>query len=241
MRDEFAEGFTYWWRGWGLLWRSRALGFYAFLPLVLAGGFFVTVLWMAFNYVPNVAQAILQRVFPAHELWSGILYYPMWLTLFLLAFVALIYVSYLVHVVVCGPFYSMLADRALHDLGKNGEKNFRITVHALLASVLKAALFFGIGTAIFIFSFVPLVNVVGLILALMIVAFDTMDYSFEAMGMGLRERLRYFFQHLPQWLGMASSLALTMLIPGLTLLILPGAVVGAAMIFDSKTVNPNKG
>ena len=157
----------------------------------------------------------------------------MWLTLFLLAFVALIYLSYLVHVILCGPFYSLLADRALHDLGKSVKGRFRVTVHAMVASVAKAAIFFVIGVGIFVFSFVPLVNVVGLMMALLILAFDTMDYSFEAMGMGFRARLRYFLRHFPQWLGMAASLALTLMVPGLTLLILPGAVVGAAMIFET--------
>ncbi len=68
----------------------------------------------------------------------------------------------------------------------------------------------------------------------MVLAFDSLDYSFEALGMGFRERLRYLIKEWSQWFGMATSLALTLLMPGLTLLIIPGAVVGAALILKEQ-------
>ncbi len=232
MTAEFKDGFFYWFRGWNWLWRSRALGFYAVLPFLLALAFFISVLWMSINYLSVWTNHFIKTFFPIHEIWSGALYYPMWLTLFLLTFVALIYISYLVHILLCGPFYSLLADRALRDLGKTVGNRSYFSFRVMLSSALKSALFLLLGSTILIFSFVPLINVIGLLLALMILAFDTMDYSFEAVGLGLRARFAYFWRHLPQWVGMAVSLALTLLVPGLTLLILPGAVVGAAMIFE---------
>jgi CysZ protein len=234
MRQEFAGGLMYWWKGWKWLWRSRALGFYAVLPFILALGFFVSVFYLSIHYLSFWTGHFVGLVVPSREIWSGFLYYPMWAMLFMLTFIALVYFSYLIHIVLCGPFYSLLAERALHDLGKRDRTKFGFSVRAILVSMTKSALFLLIGTAIFLFSFVPLVNVLGFILALMILAFDTMDYSFEAMEMGLTQRLAYFFRHMPQWFGMAISLALTLLIPGLTLLILPGAVVGAAMILDDE-------
>jgi uncharacterized protein involved in cysteine biosynthesis len=105
----------------------------------------------------------------------------------------------------------------------------------MIASLVKAALFLTVGAVVVLFSFVPVVNVAGFALALLILAFDTMDYSFEAMNMSLTQRVRYFGAHFWQWLGMAVSLALTLIIPGLTLLILPGAVVGAAMILEKNS------
>jgi len=232
MRQEFADGLFYWLKGWRWLWKSRALGFYAILPFLLAMVFFVSVLWISIHYLSFWTSHFLTFMLPSHELWSGMFYYPMWITFFLLTFIALVYTAYLVHIVLCGPFYSLLAERALHDLGKRDKNKFSFSIHILIASVVKAALFMMIGAMIVLFSFVPLINVIGFALALLILAFDTMDYSFEAMGMNLKERIYYFAHHLPQWFGMAVSLALTLLIPGLTLLILPGAVVGAAMILQ---------
>lgn len=173
-------------------------------------------------------------ILPDHATWSGFVYYPMWLTFFLLTFIVLVYLAYLIHIILCGPFYSLLAERALHDLGKRNKNKFSFSLHVIVASIAKAALFFTVGIMIVLFSFIPLINFVGVAIALLILAFDTMDYSFEAMGMNLRQRLSYFRRHIPQWLGMAISLALTLFVPGLTLLILPGAVVGAAMILDDQ-------
>ena len=234
MRQEFADGLFYWLRGWKWLWRSRALGFYAVLPFFLAVAFFVSVLWLTVHYLSFWTNHFVTMLLPTHEVWSGVLYYPAWITFFLLTFIATVYLAYLVHIILCGPFYSLLADRALHDLGKRNAGGFHLSFKVFLGSLFKSILFFTIGAGIFLFSFVPLINVIGVMIALMILAFDTMDYSFEAMDMGLPSRIAYFFRHFPQWLGMAVSLALTLLIPGLTLLILPGAVVGAAMILDDK-------
>jgi len=236
MRNQFAEGLFYWLRGWRWLWRSRALAFYAVLPFLFAMAFFASVLWIAIHYLSFWTHNFVTMVLPTHETWSGMLYYPMWVTFFLLTFITLVYMAYLIHIILCGPFYSLLAERALHDLGKRDKNKFSFSLRVLIASITKSALFLMIGVMIILFSFVPLINVVGFALALLILAFDTMDYSFEAMGMNLRERLGYFAHHLPQWLGMAVSLALTLLIPGLTLLILPGAVVGAAMIIEEKSI-----
>jgi uncharacterized protein involved in cysteine biosynthesis len=84
---------------------------------------------------------------------------------------------------------------------------------------------------LFVFSFVPGINVLAFVLTLMMLSFDCMDYTFDAMGLGLRDRLLYLTARWQQWAGMATSLALTLLVPGLTLLMVPGAVVGAAVIF----------
>lgn len=235
MKQEFASGLFYWWRGWCWLWRSRALGFYAVLPFVMAVAFFVSVFWLTVHYMSFWTNHFVTMLLPTHAIWSGVLYYPAWLTFFLLTFVATVYLSYLIHIILCGPFYSILAERALHDLGKQDRHQFHFSLRVLLGSLLKSFLFLAVGAGLFLFSVVPLINVVGFVMALLILAFDTMDYSFEAMGMGLSSRLRYFFRHFPQWLGMATSLALTLIIPGLTLLILPGAVVGAAMILDNRS------
>lgn len=235
MREQFADGLLYWCRGWGWLWRSRALGFYAVLPFLLAIVFFISVLWISIHYLSFWTHHFVAMILPSHEVWSGLLYYPMWLTLFLLTFISVVYLAYLVHIILCGPFYSLLAERALHDLGKRDSNRFHFSIHVMIASLVKAALFLTVGAVVVLFSFVPVVNVAGFALALLILAFDTMDYSFEAMNMSLTQRVRYFGAHFWQWLGMAVSLALTLIIPGLTLLILPGAVVGAAMILEKNS------
>ena len=85
------------------------------------------------------------------------------------------------------------------------------------------------------FLFVPVLNLLAVSAAMLLLAFDSMDYSFETLGWGLRQRLRYLRREWVQWSGMAAGLALTLLLPGLTLLVIPGAVVGAAMLVKAET------
>lgn len=231
MTSEFMTGFFYWWRGWKRLWQSRALGFYAFLPLCLAGLFFFSVFWITLFHLSGWTKMVIDSFAMANE-WVAYLRYPIWVTLFVFSLFCLVYLSYLVHVILCGPFYTLLAERALKDMGKPTVSGFWLSLRMVRVSLVKSLFFLFLGLGILLFSLVPVLNVVSVIMVLMILAFDTMDYSFEAMGLGFRQRLRYFINHIPQWVGMAVSLSLTLLIPGLTLLILPGAVVGAAQIAD---------
>lgn len=231
---QFWQGFSYWWRGWGMLWRSRTLGLFAILPVLFGVTFFVGTLYVTLLYLNTWTTALLGHFLPLSETWSKIVYYPVWLTFFILALIALIYLSYFVHILLCGPFYSFLADRTLKDLRKQPANSVIFSLRIYGAAALKASILLLLTLAILSFSFVPIVNIAGVILTLMILAFDTMDYTFDAMGFGFRERLIYFINHPAQWFGMTLSLALTLIVPGFTLLILPGAVVGAAMIFDRK-------
>ena len=104
----------------------------------------------------------------------------------------------------------------------------QITIKQVSVSLLRSILFAGVGIVIFIFSFIPFLNIVGAFIAFLIVAFDCFDYSMEVKLMKLKERLEYFRTHFTTFSGMALMLGLTLLVPGLTLLLLPCAVIGAA-------------
>jgi CysZ protein len=104
-------------------------------------------------------------------------------------------------------------------------------------SLLKTLLLLAVGFILFVFSFLPVLNFFAVGGALMILALDCMDYSLEALGYGFRQRMAYFVKNPAQWLGMSLGLGLTLLVPGLTLLVIPGAVTGAALIVkDEKTL-----
>jgi len=61
-------------------------------------------------------------------------------------------------------------------------------------------------------------------------AADVFDYSFEAIGYGLKQRFRTWrtFDH--EITGLGGSLLLTSLLPGLTVLLMPVAVLGATTL-----------
>ncbi len=152
----------------------------------------------------------------------------------LLSVVLVFYIGFLISTVIASPFNSMLAEKTLDYMNSSGVKpiNFsnwvKITMRQLGVSLLRALVFAFIGIFIFIFSFVPLLNILGAFAAFLIVAFDCFDYSMEIKMMNLRKRLSYFRKNFTVFAGMALMLGLTLMVPGLTLLLLPCAVVGAA-------------
>jgi len=152
----------------------------------------------------------------------------------LVSIVLVFYIGFLISTVIASPFNSILAEKTLDYLNSSGVKpiNFsnwvKITIRQLSVSILRALVFAFIGIFIFVFSFIPLLNILGAFGAFLIVAFDCFDYSMEIKMMNLKKRLTYFRTNFTVFAGMALILVLTLMVPGLTLLLLPCAVVGAA-------------
>ena len=100
----------------------------------------------------------------------------------------------------------------------------------LIISLIRAALFAVFSIALFALSFFPVINLVAAFCAFLIMAFDVVDYSFEIAEMGLKERLNYFRNHIAAFSGMAAFIGITLIIPGLILLIMPINVLGATQV-----------
>lgn len=236
MISEFKEGLLFWWNGWKWLWGQKRLGWYAVIPFFLSAAFSIAAFFIIVHHIAGWSQALLQWLFNDPNFWSQALYYPLWFSLFLLTLVMTIYFGFLIQGILASPFYSLLAERCLIQVDKLGDTPFRwkqwlrLSLRMLRVSTIKSIIFAILGILVFVFSFIPILNFVAILLALMIMAFDNMDYSFEALGFHFRQRMGYFRSHFAQLLGMAVGLGLTLIVPGLTFLILPGAVAGAARI-----------
>ncbi|CAN5600200.1 hypothetical protein BH10BDE1_BH10BDE1_20470 [soil metagenome] len=135
---------------------------------------------------------------------------------------------------VAAPFYSYLAEKTLVKLGTRHDTPFRahewvwLSLRMLLVSLLKSVLFCIAGVVLFVFSLVPILNIVAAIGFMHMIAFDISDYSFEAMEWPLARRIRHVRSHFVTYSGLAFGLGLLMMIPGLSLVLLPAAVVGAS-------------
>lgn len=140
-----------------------------------------------------------------------------------------LYIVYALHAIVAQPFYSLLAERTLKLQGRVTASNLGFW-SMLRVSVIKGCVFLTLGVVLLLVSFIPVVNVIAVCGTLLLFAYDCFDYAFEAQRLGFRDRIRYVMKNKSQWTGMSSGLALTLLLPGLTLLVIPGAVVGAALI-----------
>lgn len=135
---------------------------------------------------------------------------------------------------IAAPFYSYLAEKSLVKLGSVHDRPFRlrewlwISARMLVVSIAKSLLFCVAAVVLFVFSLVPILNVVAAVGFMHMIAFDISDYSFEAMQWSLRRRFRHVRLHAATYSGLAFGLGLLMMIPGLGLVLVPAAVVGAS-------------
>lgn len=188
------------------------------------------------KYVSGGVISALTAVLPADHSLYPFLYYPL-LILFWIVFIALlIYLLYLIAGIVASPFNSILAERTLSRLGAKREEPFSLERAASLAwrmflvSLARAVILLGVGVLVFFASFLPGLNFVAVFFAFLVICFDGADYSFEVLEMGLRERFAFLRDHFLEFLGMASFIGLTLMVPGLILLLMPAAVVGCASV-----------
>lgn len=232
---DFRMAFCFWYRGWGFLFAHRSLLALALLPtmiaLLSAAGF----AWLLFDRLGDWSRAWVDSLsFLGSGVWHDLAYYPVLLGAGVVIILATLYAAFLLQILVAIPFFSLLSDRTLVKLGKKPPTDWRTTVRMIKVGLVKTVVFLGVGVILFVFTWIPILNLVSLFCALLVMAFDLIDYSFENVGMGFRDRLAYLYRERVQWIGMAAGLALTMVIPGLTLLVTPGAVVGGAMILKTR-------
>ncbi|MCC6137211.1 MAG: EI24 domain-containing protein, partial [Bdellovibrionaceae bacterium] len=115
------------------------------------------------------------------------------------------------------------------------------TVRMLIISLIKIVFFLGLAIVLFVVSFFTIgMFLVPLCLSLMM-SYDCMDFSFECMTMSLRQRLRYFFDHLSLFAGLALAIMVISVIPGLFTIMLPFFIAGGAAAFsDIHLADKNK-
>ena len=238
--SDFKSGILFWLRGWNHLLNNKSLLSIAIVPFVLVLFAAIGLAWLLGVLIPGWVLAFLSFTGLSEGFWSQILYYVLVVSSALVTVAASIYVVYFLLQILAIPFYSYMADRTLVAAGKKSSDNqpFRIwaahTFRMFRVSLIKMLVMLPAALIFFVFSFVPLLNFFAIAGVLLILSSDCMDYSHEALGLGFRQRLQYYKRHWKQWFGMAAGLALTLPLPGLTLLAIPGAVVGAALIVKNE-------
>lgn len=240
MKAGFVAGFFFWLRGWGFLLSHRTLILLAALPMALAFtlvGFVGLKIWAWVSPTAHMLSTLILGDTQMSSWLLSALYYPLLIGIALLLVVASVVLTYLLHALLSVPFNGWLAERTL-ALKSAGAATAHSTWHMIRVGLVKTLIFLVFGVILFILAFVPVVNIAALAVTLLLLAFDFLDYGFEARRLGFRERLRFVFQHKAVMAGMVSALALTMLIPGLTLVIAPGAVVGGALLLADSAGRP---
>jgi len=139
---------------------------------------------------------------------------------------------------VVAPFYSVLAEAALVKMGIREDRPFRmsqwvpLTLRMLIVSLLKSAVFVVAGGILFLLSLIPFVNLLATLGFVHMLSFDVSDYSFEAMEWTLNKRFQHFRENMNLYSGLAIGLGGAMVIPGMSIIIMPAAIVGAGLVLQ---------
>jgi len=167
---------------------------------------------------------------PQGEMFTTALPFLIWPALAL----ALVYFLLTLTRLVAAPLYGLLAERVLMKQGVLSEekinamkwvkRQFRMT----RAALLKAVLFLVLGLILAVLSFIPGLGLFTSFAFLVLLAYDVVDYSLEAMAWDYERRVEFFRQHFAVFLGLGASLGLVLLIPGLNFFMLPASVAGGA-------------
>lgn len=233
--NDFFIGAGFWWRGWAHLIAHPRLLLLALFPSIITILLTMVFIALVFVQLPDWVQALSTWLIGSEtSWWADVLYYSVVLFGGLLIMVGFLYVGYLLHRVIAAPFYSVLAEKVLRSKGVPVHSNLANVLRMLWVSLGQTFVFVVLGIMLFLVSLFPALNILAFAVTLLLVAFDLCSFAFESMGYGLRQRLDFLNQNKQVWAGMGLGIAITLLVPGLTLLVLPGAVTGAALIIAQR-------
>lgn len=235
----------YWVRGWVWLFQNPRYLTLVFAPVLLGLLLVGSGFYFLFPVIPGLSDLAVSFLPDVMQGFAGSALYALIWILLLFSFMGLGFLLlYGVYMILCAPFHALLVEAVLRRSQSYTAPQlsfgawFLLTLKMLRTSLIKAFFFMTLGLMAFVISLIPGLQWVMFVTTAAIFAFDSVDYSFEALGYGFKKRLGYVFGEKRQFFLLTLGMTLTMMIPGLTFLALPGAVVGAAL--DVKVDSPSK-
>lgn len=222
------------------------------IPFLIDFILFGVMLYFTFNHLPDVTgyflgwiEGLISSVFQVSAVqWLfNLFYYILFILFGLVSLIAALYITYILSLIIAAPFNSLLAERTLQITGALPEQPFRLsawlsfTLKMLFISIVKAILFLFVGLLAFIISFIPGLNIFSIYITLYMMSLDLFDYSLEAAGLNLSQRLQFGRKEVSMLSGVSLALFATTLIPGLFFLLAPLGVVGASRIHSEKLLS----
>ncbi|MCB9025710.1 MAG: EI24 domain-containing protein [Bdellovibrionaceae bacterium] len=236
--SEYTKGLKFIFSGFKVILTDKSLWLWAMAPIIIDLTLLIYLLNIGLSYLTVWVVGALSFIFtdPSGVLYS-ILYYPLYIFFAIGFTVIIVFAIYLIGTVIASPFNSVIAEKVLVGRGVLRDRPFQFSrwiktsIKMMMTSLLRVLIFAFIGIFLFVFTFIPGLNLLSSFFAFIVLAFDNMDYSYEAMEYRLTERLSHLKQNALLYSGMGSIIGLTLLIPGLTLILMPFLVAGAAVNF----------
>jgi CysZ protein len=224
--SDFLMGFRAIPRGYALYKLHVVYRKWILIPLFIDICLFFLALYVGTSWIQGVVSTGLVWMFgDITQMWYwGLIYYPAFFALWLALFFFSLFVTVAIANVLASPFYSFLAEAHVRVGAAVPTSLWR----QIKVALRKAIMFGCLGVVFFVCSFFPILNIISTYLGFVVLALDATDYSLEVLSDQWRARMNYFKQHKGFLFGLGASLALTALVPGLILLAMPFAVLGAS-------------
>jgi CysZ protein len=226
-------------RGIGLFLGTPGVRLLGMLPVVLAALVVLTLLGLLVAYLDELAAALTPFAGRWNESSRTLVRVGAGLALLLGSTVVLV-VSFTVIAQIIGqPFYERISDRIEHQLGAPPAGAdapwWRTFPKASLESALLLALTVACTAPLFVLGLFPVlgqtvVPVLQAVVAGFFLAVELLAIPLQRRGLDLAGRLRFVWRHRAQTLGFGVTAFLLFLVPLMSVLAMPGAVVGATLL-----------
>lgn len=189
------------------------------------------------HWVDAIVTSVFADVATAWYYWLAQMTFKVLVWIALVIFV--IIAAYLIAQLLASPFSSLLSERTLIRSGGMSDRPFQfrswlsLSARMLKVSLAKAVVFLIMGSVLFVLSLIPVISLLAHLCLLLILAFDSADYSFENLGFSFGQRIRFFFANFSKFVGFAIALGIILLIPGLNFFLFPASIVGASLMITS--------
>lgn len=231
-RPGFGAGMKSLWGGFGWLIKTPAAWPAAMVPIALVIVLSVVLTVVSIAVIPGWVGAIIG---PTTHALSGVLAFVVKLLATVIGIVLAAFIGFSLAQPLAGPALEALVRRREIDLGLPPRPNTSM-VSDMLSSLQSLLVSYAFGIPAMVLLFVlslvmPTAVVVlfplELLVAAITVSWDFFDYPMAVRGVPVGHRIGVVFRNFPALLGFSVGLALAGLVPGLLLLLMPGAVAGA--------------
>ncbi|MDS4071256.1 MAG: sulfate transporter CysZ [Candidatus Competibacter sp.] len=238
MSNSFTQGAGYVLNGLRWLPKAGLRGFVA-LPLSINALLFGGGIWWGASQLERLDRTVRDWL----PEWLSWLHWLLWLLFVLTVLVVLFYTFSLVANLIAAPFNGLLAERVEKMIAPPGSPpppptdfNWRELLFSPLAELRKLLFFVAWAIPPAVLSFVPVANIAAPALwavsTAWMLALEYADYPLGNRGLTLRDQRRLLRRHWPLTLGFGGMTLLLTLIPGLNLLVMPAAVIGATLMWN---------
>lgn len=237
MIREFAEGYRYGLSGLRWLWRP-GLRVFVFVPLILNTVVFAVGTWWLFGFLGRAQQAIGDWL-PDWLDWLAWLIWP----LAAVAVLILVWSTFTMIANLLGsPFNGLLAERVQRSVKPDAAfPKLSLAGEILLAPVAelrKLGYFLLLAVPAVLLALVPGINVLAplawAIYGCWLLAVEYCDYPLSNLGLRLSEERRLLRKRRWLALGFGAGVMTMTVVPGLNLVAMPSAVIGASRMWGER-------